>query len=153
MISGSLVSGDSLWWKAGVPSRLLNQIAGDHVPFIAVVDDDFSLRSSLVYLLQSFGYEAASYESGPEMLAATAGRPIACLVTDVQMPEMDGFQLVSAVHLIHPDLPVVMLTGCDDLSLDSTASARGVLCVLRKPMKVGELARWLDVATKNKPSC
>ena len=62
-------------------------------PLIHVVDDDASVRDSLVLLLESAGFQVRAYESALSFLAAVSAGGVGCVLTDVQMPELNGLAL------------------------------------------------------------
>ena len=98
------------------------------VPTIAIVDDDASVRRSLVRVVESAGYRAAAFASAREFLAWLADGQAACLVLDVHMDELSGFDLQNRLTV-----PIVFITGRDDeatLARIETSSAAGHL---RKP--------------------
>ncbi len=63
------------------------------VPIIAIVDDDTSVRRSLLRVVESAGYRAATFASAREFLAWLPDGQAACLVLDVHMDELNGFDL------------------------------------------------------------
>lgn len=81
---------------------------------IAVVDDDYSVLRSLESLLDSADYTARLFTSGTELLDSGCLAEIDCLVTDVDMPGMDGFELIRRIHLVRPGLPMIVITGYPD---------------------------------------
>ncbi len=80
-------------------------------PIVAIVDDDPHLLESLQDLLESAGYEARGFSSARSLLGSDAVSEIHCLVTDIGMPEMDGFALQRAFQKRRPDVPVILITG------------------------------------------
>ena len=81
---------------------------------MAVVDDDQGILQSLAYLLESADYAVLLFTSGAELLASGAVAEIACLISDIDMPGLDGFELLRHVHAVRPDLPTVLITGYPD---------------------------------------
>jgi two-component system, LuxR family, response regulator FixJ len=100
---------------------------------VHVVDDDPAMRESLAFLLDSAGLTAATYESGPALLAKGTGLEAGCIVTDVRMPQMSGLELVRALKDAGLDHPVVVITGHGDIPLAVEAMREGVLDFLEKP--------------------
>jgi FixJ family two-component response regulator len=88
---------------------------------IAVVDDDLHVRRGLERLLRSAGFSVEVFESGPEFLRSADDRKPGCVVLDLQMPDLDGFEVQAQLHRAHPDVPVIIITGHD--TLDSRARA------------------------------
>jgi FixJ family two-component response regulator len=78
---------------------------------VAVVDDDQSVLRSLEYLLESADYAVRLFSSGKELLDSGCVPEIDCLISDVDMPGMEGYELLRAVRLSRPALPVILITG------------------------------------------
>src|SRR5262249_22961117 len=99
---------------------------------VAVVDDDARILESLEDLLESAGYEVQAFSSGSALLASGVAK-IACLITDVGMPVMDGFELRDRVKRERPELPVFLISGRRDLVGDGPLDGRAHHDVFRKP--------------------
>jgi len=78
---------------------------------IAVVDDDHGILRSLGYLLESADYAVRPFASGAELLRSGCLPEIDCLISDIDMPGMDGFDLLRLIHAIRPGLPAILVTG------------------------------------------
>jgi FixJ family two-component response regulator len=101
-------------------------------PTIAVVDDDPRLLESIENLLESAGYEVRSYGSGKVMLdGGLAG--LDCLITDIGMPGMNGFELRNAVKSARPELPVFLVTGRHEIGDQQRAASSDIAGFFRKP--------------------
>ena len=111
---------------------------------IAVVDDDESFRTALVESLGSRGYEAQGFASAEEFIAT--GAFWSCVVTDVHMPGMGGFDLSRRLTAQSARVPVVMITARSEVALDAHAAASGAICLLRKPFEVDALIDCLQRA-------
>lgn len=114
-------------------------------PVVAIIDDDSRMLESLVDLLESGGYEVRGYTSATSMLELGLER-IDVLVTDIAMSGTDGFALRQLVRQAHPDLPVFLITGRNELAEDDhTRDSDGFF---RKPFDATALleaiARALD---------
>jgi FixJ family two-component response regulator len=83
---------------------------------VAVVDDDRRLLESLQELLESAGYRALLFSSGPDFLARADLPALDCLITDIGMPGMDGFELQRIVASRRPALPVILVTGRHEIT-------------------------------------
>jgi FixJ family two-component response regulator len=112
---------------------------------VFVVDDDLSVRRSLMRLLASAGYEVVSCASAEEFLALEVVRP-ACLVTDVRMPGMTGLDLFEAVRASGVDLPIILSSGDADAATAAHARANGAVRFLTKPFDPDELLAALEDA-------
>lgn len=77
---------------------------------VAVVDDDPSVLRSLEYLLDSADYSVRLFTSATSLLES-ALTEIDCLISDIDMPGMDGFELLRLVHAARPKLPTILITG------------------------------------------
>jgi len=114
-------------------------------PLIAVVDDDGMVRTSLTRLLRSMGFQVQVFESGEAFL--TASNPdIDCVISDMQMPGMNGLALQHRIVAERPDLPVIFMTAFPDELTRSRAMAAGAGCYLEKPCSADALSRCIDRA-------
>jgi FixJ family two-component response regulator len=78
---------------------------------IAVIDDDRSVLRSLEYLLESADYAVRLFTSATALLDSGGLSQIHCLISDIDMPGMDGFELLCLVNASRPGLPVILITG------------------------------------------
>jgi FixJ family two-component response regulator len=85
----------------------------DHPPdsIIAVVDDDSSILKSLEYLLESADHAVLAFASAAAMLESDCLATIDCLISDIDMPVIDGFDLLRVVREARPELPIILITG------------------------------------------
>jgi len=114
-------------------------------PLIAVVDDDGMVRTSLTRLLRSMGLQVQAFESGEAFLAAS-NPDIDCVISDMQMPGMNGLALQRRIVAERPDLPVIFMTAFPDELTRSHAMAAGAGCYLEKPCSADALSRCIDRA-------
>ncbi len=105
----------------------MNDIVKD-VPIIAIVDDDASVRRSLLRVVRSAGYKAETFASAREFLDWLPRNQAACLVLDVQMAEMNGFDLQNRLTV-----PIIFITAHDDASTLERIEKSGAAGLLRKP--------------------
>ena len=78
---------------------------------VAIVDDDRRLLESLEELLESAGHAVRAFASAQSLLNSRALPEIDCLITDIGMPGMDGFELRRLMSERRPGLPVILITG------------------------------------------
>jgi FixJ family two-component response regulator len=110
----------------------------DHVVF--VVDDDLRIRESLSELLASFDMHAVTFASAAEYLAYPRPDVPACLILDVQLPDMSGLELQTrAWHENHPK--IVFITGHGDIPSSVRAIKAGAVDFLTKPFSEADLMR------------
>jgi len=110
---------------------------------LAVVDDDASIRKAVSSLVRSAGYSVRLYESGEAFLADDTLPGADCLLTDIQMPGMNGLELQLAVAQRFPGLPVIVMTAFPKPVLRSRALAAGAARFLGKPFPADELLEVL----------
>jgi FixJ family two-component response regulator len=84
------------------------------VVVVAVVDDDQGILQSLEYLLESADYRVRLFASAAALLESGCLAQIDCLISDVDMPGVDGFELVRLVRAARPQLPIIVITGYPD---------------------------------------
>jgi FixJ family two-component response regulator len=103
-------------------------------PLIHVVDDDESLRTSLLRLLRAAGFEARGYGStGDFLLNPLPDRP-GCVLLDVRLPGPSGLELQAALRRQGVTLPVIFLTGHGDVATSVRAMQAGAVDFLTKPV-------------------
>jgi FixJ family two-component response regulator len=78
---------------------------------VAVVDDDHRTLESLADLLEAAGYDVRVYSSARMVWTRGGLSGIDCLISDIGMPEMDGFELRRLAQSERPELPVILITG------------------------------------------
>lgn len=110
-----------------------------HRSVIAVVDDDRGMLESIESLLNSADYEVRLFSTATALLESVGLTEIDCLISDVAMPLMDGFELARAVQATRPALPVILVTGRPDLLRRSRLDWPGQYRVFKKPFDGQEL--------------
>jgi len=100
---------------------------------VCIVDDDASLRRALGRLVRSFGFEVELFASGQECLDDSAIERSACLILDVSMPGMDGFEVLALLQASGRSVPTVLISAYDDENYRDKARSAGVVALLRKP--------------------
>lgn len=103
------------------------------VPAIAVVDDDASVRRALQRLLRSAGFVVETFATAREFLDAGHWAETACLVLDIHLPGMSGFELQEHLAVSGAPIPIVFITAHDDAPTHERASRAGAVGYLRKP--------------------
>ena len=118
-------------------------IRTDHIVF--VVDDDASVRDAVAELLSSAHHEVETFGSAAEYLAFARPDLPACLVLDVELPDMSGLELQRRLDSDeHP--PIVFLTGHGDVPRTVRALKAGAVDFLTKPFSDAELLGAIDAA-------
>lgn len=99
---------------------------------IGIVDDDEDVRIALEALIASIGFKSEMFETADALLASGRLDYLDCVVTDLQMPGINGLSLARHIQRTRP-LPVILITAFPAPGLDEQAAAAGVHCLLRKP--------------------
>ena len=110
---------------------------------ISVVDDDESIRRTTTRLIESFGFQAAAFESAEDFLKSGQLHATACLIVDLQMPGMNGFQLQSQLAAGGRRIPIIFITAYDDKESRRRAMQAGAVAFLGKPFTDEELLQWI----------
>ena len=104
-------------------------------PLIHVVDDDESLRTALLRLLDAAGFSARGYASVGDFLLQPPPDGPGCVLLDVRMPGPSGLDLQAALQRQGNALPVVFLTGYADVATSVQAMKAGAVDFLTKPIQ------------------
>jgi FixJ family two-component response regulator len=107
--------------------------------FVAVVDDDESVRDSLPDLLRSFGFDSQAYPSAEAFLRSDGLARTRCLVLDVAMPAMSGPELYRELRRRGRAIPVVFITAHSDPEFKLEALRREAVACLPKPFSEGAI--------------
>jgi FixJ family two-component response regulator len=101
---------------------------------IAVIDDDLRVLESLVNLLRSFGYSAESYKSAEQFLESDTLSRTSCIVTDVEMRQMSGLDLLQFLKNRNCAVPVIIITGKPSARSEAFYLEKGAVGFFRKPV-------------------
>jgi FixJ family two-component response regulator len=115
---------------------------------IAVVDDDESIRRTTTFLIESFGFRAAAFESAEDFLKSFQLHDTSCLIVDIQMPGMSGLQLQSELAAAGVGIPIIFVTAYDNKTLRQQAMQAGAVAFLGKPFNDQELLESIHLALR-----
>ena len=118
---------------------------------IAIVDDDEFVLELTECLIGSLGYDAITFSSAERFLEWKSSHRASCLITDIQMPGMSGFDLLDCLNLQGSDMPVIVVSAFLSEANQSRAFNRGALGCLPKPYREEYLIKYLDIAMKTPP--
>ena len=116
---------------------------------ITVVDDDEEVREALTGLMRSRGYPAIGFASAAEFLAETNAFDTSCLIADVHMPGMTGFELHDRLLEEGHAIPTILITAFPDDSDRVRALSDGVIGYLAKPCEARTLLAYIQVALEH----
>ena len=113
---------------------------------ILVVDDSAVPRAKLRKLFETQGYDVATANDGVEALEAIGKTKFSVVITDLEMPNMDGFELIAAIQgsLETEDLPVIAITGHEEMQA-RVHNIQGLYGIFKKPWNDRELLKRVDV--------
>lgn len=117
-------------------------------PTILIADDDASFRRVLEYQLKEAGYGVIAEEDGRKALDSFSQNRIHAVLTDLDMPEMSGIDLLKAIRQQSPDTPVIVITAFGSIDSAVDAMKSGAYHYLTKPINKDVLLHTLDQALK-----
>ena len=110
-------------------------------PLVSIVDDDWSLVEATVSLLQSLGYVAEGFRSAEDFLKSSQLLKTDCLILDILMPSMGGFELQRRLAAGNYQIPIVFVTSYDGEDARIQAAQAGAAGFLCKPFSQESLFR------------
>ncbi|WDF72554.1 response regulator transcription factor [Novosphingobium sp. KACC 22771] len=126
---------DSTEFARSEPDRSTHGDSAEGSGMIIVVDDDALVRHSLDSLFRSVGYATRLYASAREALSEPWPDMLVCVVTDVRMPDIGGFELQASLAARHAEIPIVFMTGHGDIPMTVRAMKAGAVDFLSKPFR------------------
>src|SRR5262249_1792319 len=113
---------------------------------ISIVDDDDFVRESLRDLIESLGYDVATFRSAERFLEAECLAETSCLITDLQMPGLSGLDLQGQLMADGHRIPVIFVTAFPDEKFQVRAMRAGAVGFLSKPFDESSLISCLKSA-------
>ena len=113
---------------------------------ILLADDNKAIRNAVSTFLGFMGFEVALAGNGIEALAAFLESSFDLVLTDLQMPVMDGLRLASRIKARSPNTPVILLTGVDRETVGGKMVRAFVDSVIFKPFRLEELEETVQLA-------
>lgn len=107
---------------------------------ILVVDDNPITARWVECLARRVGLNAVLAFDGEEALNRLTEEKFAAVISDVEMPGMNGFELLQNIHLLHPEIPVILMSAYCEAQWREAARAWGALALLEKPVNTDQLA-------------
>jgi DNA-binding response OmpR family regulator len=113
---------------------------------ILVVDDDRDACQLFAQVLDQAGYAVDAAADGFQALSLVATNRPDLVLTDLQMPRMNGLELIRRIRSVAPDVPVLLTTGAETGNLCTAANAYGAEACLVKPVNLDELLWTIECA-------
>ncbi len=142
-----------IWLKLAADFKAADSKEADSNPKLAgigarilVVEDDSSVRQSMVESLEALGYQVSQAHDGESGLTELRREKPHLMITDFLMPGMTGAELVSAANREFPGLPMIIATGYADM--EAIDKVIGTNTVLQKPFQLVDLAATVDLALR-----
>jgi CheY-like chemotaxis protein len=144
-LAESVSSGPGLDLDVG-PDTVMDELQQRAKLNILVVDDSAVPRAKLRKLFETHGYQVEAAADGVQAMEAINKTKFAVIITDLEMPHMDGFELIAAVQgsLETEDIPVIAITGHDEMQA-RVHNIQGLYGIFKKPWNDRELLKRVDV--------
>ncbi len=101
---------------------------------IAVLDDEPEMRKAIHRLLTCRGYQVEEYERGEDVLDTVGSHRLDCLLLDLQLEGINGFEVLEAFLARHIRLPVIVITAHDEPGTEERVRGLGAVAYLKKPV-------------------
>jgi FixJ family two-component response regulator len=115
-------------------------------PTISIVDDDESMRCAVKSLVTSLGFAACTFASAEEFLHSPRLDDTDCLITDLQMPGLNGIELQKSLLARYRHIPIIFMTAFPEERMRTRAMEAGALGFLSKPFETQTLITLIDKA-------
>ncbi len=122
---------------------------GDNLRRILVVDDEENARVALAKILSREGYEVATAGNGYEALNFLRNKEVDLIITDINMPEMNGISFLRELNQSHPSCNVIMITAHAEVETYMEAMNLGAFEYINKPLNVEDLKKIIAKLNKN----
>ena len=113
---------------------------------VCVVDDDLGVREAVENLLRAEGFEVEVYASAQRFMTRAKSAPLSCLILDVQLPGLDGFDLQQDLAEAGVAVPIIFLTGHGSIPMSVKAIKAGAVEFLTKPFEADDLLNAVQEA-------
>jgi FixJ family two-component response regulator len=115
-------------------------------PSVSIVDDDIWARVGIGEFVQSLGYKASTFESGRDFLESDCVEDSACVIVDLQMPDMSGLELQRQLRVLGHFMPIIFITAFPTEAYRAQALKVGAIGFLSKPVDERSLIECLSRA-------
>lgn len=114
-----------------------------------IVDDEYLIRWSLSHALSQEGYEVRAVEDGKKALDAARTEHFDFVITDLIMPELDGWQVLEYFHQVEPQTRVIILTSHGKENYEKVAREKGAWAYIEKPYIIDQIKELLKIPNLN----
>jgi DNA-binding NtrC family response regulator len=108
-------------------------------PSILIVDDELLIRDLLYDFFNGQGWDTIVADSGEKALEIIESKDVDLVLSDIRMPGMDGLELTAELRQMHPDIPVVLMTGYPSVDTAVAALRQKVSDYVTKPFNINKL--------------
>ena len=117
---------------------------------VLVVDDEAVIRRGLCRVMEGRGYLAESSESGFGAIEKLQEAPFNIVITDLKMPGMDGIEVLKAIKILQPDVPVIIITGYSTVDTAVEAMKNGAFDYISKPFTPEQMIAMVEKALEQR---
>ena len=117
---------------------------------VYIVDDDDDVRDSTKVLLQCDGFEVQGFASGGDFLQGFDPVAGLCIILDLHMPGISGFQVLDALQARGNTVPVILFSGRSDFTTEEFSSHSGVIALLTKPVDAKKMINLIEYCVSQK---
>jgi len=115
---------------------------------IYIIDDDEAVGRTIARFASREGWDTFCFDSADGFLARIDELPFGCIVSDINMPGMNGIELIEALHARCPEWPVIMMTGFGEVNAAIRSFRHGAVHFLQKPFKRADFLSALEEAAE-----
>ena len=115
-------------------------------PLIIIVDDDNAVRGALESFVTSHGFQACTFASANAFLQSSLVSETSCLISDVQMSDIDGVELQNRLINLGLSIPTIFITAHPNDEIRTRVLNAGAICILYKPFDLKALLRCIEDA-------
>jgi FixJ family two-component response regulator len=130
-----------------------NKTMAERRTHVAILDDDQSVRTAIGRVLKISEMTVDSCATSSELFSAIAGRCPDCLVLDLQMPGMNGFDVMKFLNRRGVSIPIIVISAHDEPGSRENCLCAGATAFLRKPLDADELVKTIGDVVAAQASC
>ncbi|MBN2332588.1 MAG: sigma-54-dependent Fis family transcriptional regulator [Deltaproteobacteria bacterium] len=117
---------------------------------VLIVDDEAVIRRGLCRVMEGRGYQAEASESGFGAIEKLQKTPFNIVITDLKMPGMDGIEVLKAIKILQPDVPVIIITGYSTVDTAVDAMKNGAFDYISKPFTPEQMIEMVEKALEQR---